>query len=166
MTDQNACDHAQISHQGWEQIVQDGLSYWHTCLQQDCKITCVKEEDEAGEWERKKHSKAMWWNQNAAQVFYMNVSLKGTYCLHNSFDGIFILSDNVAFMSGAALITAIAEETASSTALKVPPAGRESVCIFNKPVSSYMFLLLSFFCFLQQLRARFISWLKHICFNL
>ncbi len=74
----------------------------------------------------------------------MNVSLKGTYCLHNSFDGILILSDNVAFMSGAALITAIAEETASSTALKAPPAGRESVCIFNKPVSSYMFLLLSF----------------------
>ncbi len=43
-------------------------------------------------------------------------------------------------MSRAAF-TAIAGETASSAALKAPPAGRESVCIFNKPVSSNMFLL-------------------------
>ncbi len=41
----------------------------------------------------------MFQNQNAARVIYMNVSLKGTDCLQNSFDGIFILSDKVAFMS-------------------------------------------------------------------
>ncbi len=44
----------------------------------------------------------MFQNQNVARVIYMNVSLKGTNCLQNSFDGIFILSDKVAFMSGAA----------------------------------------------------------------
>ncbi len=31
-----------------------------------------------------------------------NISLKGTDCLQNSFDGILILSDKVEFMSGAA----------------------------------------------------------------
>ncbi len=87
----------------------------------------------------------------------MNVSLKGTDCLQKRFDDIFILSDKVAFMSGAALFTAVTGETACSTALKAPPAGRESVCIFNnKPVSSNMLLLLLNFCFLQQLRALFI----------
>ncbi len=40
--------------------------------------------------------------QNTVRVIYMNVSLKGTDCLQNSFDGILILSDKVAFMSGAA----------------------------------------------------------------
>ncbi len=49
-----------------------------------------------------KHEHCMFQNQNAARVFYMSVSLKGTDCLQNSFDGIFILSDKVAFMSGAA----------------------------------------------------------------
>ncbi len=44
----------------------------------------------------------MFQNQNAARVFYMSVSLKGTDCLQNSFDGIFIWSDKVGFMSGAA----------------------------------------------------------------
>ncbi len=44
----------------------------------------------------------MFQNQNAARVIYMSVSLKGTDFLQNSFDGIFILSDKVAFMSGAA----------------------------------------------------------------
>ncbi len=40
---------------------------------------------------------------NAARVFYMNVSVKETDCLQNSFDGTFILSDKVEFMmSGAA----------------------------------------------------------------
>ncbi len=48
------------------------------------------------------HEHCMFQNQNAARVIYMNVSLKGTDCLQNSFDGIFILSDKVAFMSGAA----------------------------------------------------------------
>ncbi len=41
----------------------------------------------------------MFQNQNAAWVIYMSVSLKATDCLQNSFDGIFILSDKVAFMS-------------------------------------------------------------------
>ncbi len=49
-----------------------------------------------------KHEHCMFQNENAARVIYMNVSLKGTDCLQNSFDGIFILSDKVAFMSGAA----------------------------------------------------------------
>ncbi len=31
---------------------------------------------------------------------------------------------------------------AVSEALKAPPAGREGICIFNKPISSNMFLLL------------------------
>ncbi len=48
------------------------------------------------------HEHCMFQNQNAARVIYMNVSLKGTDCLQNSFDGIFILSDKVAFLSGAA----------------------------------------------------------------
>ncbi len=39
----------------------------------------------------------MFQNQNAARVIYMSVSLKGTDCLQNSFDGF-----KVAFMSGAA----------------------------------------------------------------
>ncbi len=34
-------------------------------------------------------------NQNAAEVFYMNVSLKGTDCLQKFLDGILILSDKV-----------------------------------------------------------------------
>ncbi len=48
-------------------------------------------------------------------------------------------------------------ETASSAALKAPPTGRQSDCIFNnKPVSSNMFLLLlNFLCFLQQLTSNF-----------
>ncbi len=52
-----------------------------------------------------KHEHCMFQNQNAPRVIYMNVtlSLKGTDCLQNRFDGIFILSDKVAFMmSGAA----------------------------------------------------------------
>ncbi len=48
------------------------------------------------------HEHCMFQNQNAAWVIYMNVSLKGTDCLQNCFDDIFILSDKVAFMSGAA----------------------------------------------------------------
>ncbi len=40
-----------------------------------------------------KHEHCMFQNQNAVQVFYMNVSLKGTNCLQKCFDGIFILSD-------------------------------------------------------------------------
>ncbi len=49
------------------------------------------------------HEHYMFQNQNAARVFYMNVSVKGTDCLQNSFDGTFILSDKVEFMmSGAA----------------------------------------------------------------
>ncbi len=42
-----------------------------------------------------KHEHCMFQNQNAAWVIYMNVSLKGTDCLQNSFDGIFILSDKL-----------------------------------------------------------------------
>uniref|UniRef100_A0A673M773 Arf-GAP with GTPase, ANK repeat and PH domain-containing protein 1-like n=1 Tax=Sinocyclocheilus rhinocerous TaxID=307959 RepID=A0A673M773_9TELE len=81
---------------------------------------------------------------HTSRVFYMNVSLKGIDCLQKSFDGIFILSDKVAFMSGAALITAVTREPANFITLKAPPAGRQSVCIFNnKPVSSNMFLLLT-----------------------
>ncbi len=92
-------------------------------------------------WLLNKHEHYTFQKQNAARVFYMNVSLRGTDCLQKSFDDIFILSDKVAFMRGAALFTD--RETASSTALKAPPAGRESVCIFNnKPVSSNMLLLL------------------------
>ncbi len=49
-----------------------------------------------------KHEHCTFQNQNAARVIYMNVSLKGTDCLQNSFDGIFILPDKVEFMSGAA----------------------------------------------------------------
>ncbi len=43
-----------------------------------------------------KHEHCMLQNQNAARVICMNISLKGTDCLQNSFDGIFILSDKVA----------------------------------------------------------------------
>ncbi len=49
-----------------------------------------------------KHEHWTFQNQNAARVIYMNVSLKGTDRLQNSFDGVFILSDKVAFMSRAA----------------------------------------------------------------
>ncbi len=49
-----------------------------------------------------KHENCTFQNQNASRVIYMSVSLKGTDCLQNSFDGIFILSDKVVFMSGAA----------------------------------------------------------------
>ncbi len=74
----------------------------------------------------------------------MNASLKGTDCLQNSFDGILILSDEVAFMSGAALITAVTE-TASSTAPKAPPTGRQSIAF--SIISPSMFLLLLNFLF-------------------
>ncbi len=77
-------------------------------------------------------------SKRCAGVLYECIS-EGNWLTTKRFDGIFILSDKVAFMSRAAF-TAIAGET---TALKAPPAGRESVCIFNKPVSSKMFLLLS-----------------------
>ncbi len=46
-----------------------------------------------------KHEHCMFQNQNASRVIYMSVSLKGTDCLQNSFDGTFILSDKVEFMS-------------------------------------------------------------------
>ena len=68
-------------------------------------------------------------NQNMSRVFYMNVSLKGTDCFQKSFDGIFILSDKEAFISAAPLIIAVTGETAGSTTLTAPPAGRQSVCI-------------------------------------
>ncbi len=45
-----------------------------------------------------KHEHCTFQNQNATRVIYMSVFLKGTDCLQNSFDGIFILSDKVAFM--------------------------------------------------------------------
>ncbi len=48
-----------------------------------------------------KHEHCTFQNQNAVRVIYMSVSLKGTDCLQNSFDGIFILSDKVVFMIGA-----------------------------------------------------------------
>ncbi len=41
-----------------------------------------------------KHEHCMFQNQYAARVIYMNVSLKGTDCLQDIFDGIFILFRN------------------------------------------------------------------------
>ncbi len=72
----------------------------------------------------------MFQNQNAARVFYMKVSLKGTDCLQKSvilsdkespiFDGcIFDVRER-----SSALCTAVTRETTVTTAPKVPPAGR------------------------------------------
>ncbi len=61
-------------------------------------------------------------------------------------DDIFLLNwYKVVFMNAA-----VTGETTVSAAPKAPPAGRESICIFNKPISSNMFLLLLtlFFSFL------------------
>ncbi len=108
-----------------------------------------------------KHEHCTFQGQNAARVFYMNVSLKETDCLQKSFDGVFILSGKVAFTSTALLCLQplpgkplflplrkrllLAENEFAFSIISPSPA----TCLF-------LLLLTLFFCFLQQLWALFI----------
>lgn len=61
----------------------------------------------------------------------MKHSLKGTDCLQKSLGGILILSDKVAFMSSAALFTAVAGETAVFLMFQKRLLLAENQCAFS-----------------------------------
>ncbi len=98
-----------------------------------------------------KHEHCTFQNQNATQVIYMSVFLKGTDC-RNSFDGIFILSDKVAFMSELLRLQPLPGKTLVLP-LSSASTGRQSDCIsIISPSPATCSSCYSFFIFfLQQL---------------